>query len=219
MDAAASEGFFESYLNHLGLTYQRHVPVRGDKNVDFRIEGDPAILCDVKEVRASAIGSPDIDAYSHIREDLAELRKKFGPCRPRIPVLLVTVNFSARLFTGFSIARAMLGDVGAEISPNGRGEFHHLPRGNAAMTRSHHTVLSGILLFDCGIKGNHALFRNPYATHPVPDHWFPAVRRVIVDRDATEEHLKALANITFWSCDEQASQSGLLPKEAKRRMP
>ncbi len=203
MDAAVSESLFESYLHHLKVSYQRHVPVRGDKNVDFRIDGDLAILCDVKEVRAGATDSPDIDAYSHIRDDLAELRKKFGSCRPQVPVLLVTVNFSGRLFTGFSIARAMLGDVGAEISPKGRGSFHYLPRGNAAMTPSHHTVLSGVLLFDCEIAGNHTLFLNPYAAHPVPDQWFPSVRRVSVSRDATEEQLKALADMTFWSCDAQ----------------
>lgn len=203
MDAAVSESLFESYLRHLKLVYQRHVPVRGDKNVDFRIDGEPAILCDVKEVRAGATDSFDIDAYSHIRDDLAELRKKFGSCRPQIPVLLVTVNFSGRLFTGFSIARALLGDVGAEISPNGIGPLHHLPRGNAAMTPSHHTVLSGVLLFDCEIAGNHTLFLNPYGAHPIPDKSFPSIRRVPVSRDATEEQLKGLANITFWSCDAQ----------------
>ena len=100
-------------------------------------------------------------------------------------------------------ARAMLGDVGAEITPNGRGDLHHLPRGNAAMTSSHHTVISGIFIFDCEPEGNHALFLNPYAANPVPAQCFPLVRRVPISRDATEEDLKALANITFWHCDEQ----------------
>jgi hypothetical protein len=176
MHADVSEGLFASYLEHLGLGYQRHVRVRDDKNVDFRVEGDPPILCDVKEIRRSAKESQEIDAYSHLREDLRDLRKKFGPRRPDIPVLLVTVNFSGRLFTSFSVARAMLGDVGPQLSPNGRGDLHHLPRGNAAMTSSHHTVIPGLFVFDCEREGNHALFPNPYAANPVPAECFPLVR-------------------------------------------
>lgn len=205
MHAEVSEGLFASYLDHLGLRYQRHVRVHDERNVDFRIEGNPSILCDVKEVRPGAKDSEGIDAYSHLRDDLRGLRKKFGPSRPQTPVLLVTVNFSGNLFTGFSVARAMLGDVGAEFSTNGRGEFHHLPRGNAVMTSSHHTTISGILVFDCEPAGRHALFPNPYAAHSVPAGWLPLVRRIAVGKDASEESLKELANITFWHCDEHAS--------------
>ena len=211
MDAEMSESLFELYLDHLRLKYRRHVRVHGERNVDFCIEGNCPLLCDVKEIRPGAKDSGEIDAYAHLREDLRELRKKFGPSRPSTPVLLVTVNFSGRLFTGFSVARAMLGDVGAELSSNGRGEFHYLPRGNAAMTPSHHTVISGIFIFDCASEGNHALFPNPYAAHPIPVQCFPLVRRVAVARDATEEQLKALANVTFWHCDEQASEPAHVP--------
>ena len=203
MDAEVSEGLFKTYLDHLGLRYERHVPVHGDKNVDFRVEGETPVLCDVKEIRPSPTDPDEIDAYSHLREDLRDLRKKFGPCKPVVPVLLVTINFSDRLFTGFSVARAMLGDVGAEISPDGRGDIHHLLRGNAVMTRSHTTVISEIFVFDCVPEGNHALFANPYAAYPVPGQCFPLVRRIFVAKDATEERLKALANITFWHCDTQ----------------
>jgi hypothetical protein len=202
MDAELSEGLFESYLGRLGLRHERHVRVHGDKNVDFHVDGDTQVLCDVKEIRPSPTNPDQIDAYSHLREDLRDLRKKFGPSKPVVPVLLVTMNFSGRLFTGFSVARAMLGDVGAEISPEDRSDIHHLPRGNAVMTRSHTTLISGVFVFDCAQQGNHAVFPNPYAACPLPDGCFPLVRRVRVAKDATEEDLKALANITFWQCDE-----------------
>lgn len=116
MDAEISERMFASYLDGLGLIYKRHFRVRGDKNVDFLVEGSPSILCDVKEVRPSAKAALEIDAYAHLREDLSDLRRKFGPDLPAIPIVLVTVNFSGRMFTGFSVARAMLGDVGADFS-------------------------------------------------------------------------------------------------------
>jgi hypothetical protein len=204
MDADVSEGLFASYLDTLRLKYQRHVPVRDARNVDFRIEGNPPILCDVKEVRPGANESKGIDAYAHLRDDLSDLRRKFGPSRPQAPVLLVSVNFSGNLFTGFSVARAMLGDVGAEFSADGRGNFHHLRRGNASMTASHHTLISGIFVFDCEPGGRHALFPNPYAAHPIPTAWFPLVKRIAVAKDASEASLSELANITFWHCDEQA---------------
>jgi hypothetical protein len=201
MDAELSEGLFKSYLDLLGLRHERHVCVHGDKNVDFHVDGETPVLCDVKEIRPSPTDPDQIDAYSHLREDLTDLRKKFGPSKPVVPVLLVTMNFSGRLFTGFSVARAMLGDIGAQISPEGRSDIHHLSRGNAVMTRSHTTLISGIFVFDCAPQGNHAIFPNPYAACPLPDSCFPFVRRVCVAKDATEEDLKALANITFWQCD------------------
>jgi hypothetical protein len=179
------------------------VPVDGTRNVDFLVEGDPQILCDVKEVRPGGNSALRIDAYAHLREDVSDLRKKFGSSRPGKPVLLVSINFSGNLFTGFSVARAMLGDVGAEFSAEGRGGFHHLPRGNASMTTSHHTVISGIFVFDCEPGGRHALFSNPYAAYPVPASSFPLVQRIPVARDATESQLRKLTAITFWHCDER----------------
>ncbi len=203
MDAKISEGLFASYLDTLQLKYRRHVLVRDARNVDFLIEGSPSIFCDVKEIRTGEKESQGIDAYAHLRDDLSDLRKKFGPSRPRTPVLLVSVNFSGNLFTGFSVARAMLGDVGAEFFADGREDFHHLPRGNASMTPFHHTLISGIFVFDCELTGEHALFQNPYATNPIPATWFPLVRRVEVTKDASESSLKQLSNIIFLNCDKK----------------
>lgn len=215
MDAEISEGLFASYLDTLRLRYRRHVPVHGARNVDFLIEGHPHILCDVKEVRPGAKESHGIDAYAHLRDDVSDLRKKFGPSRPETPVLLVSVNFSGNLLTGFSVARAMLGDVGAEFSADGRGDFHHLRRGNASMTTLHHTVISGVFVFDCEPGGKHALFPNPYAAHPVPASWFPLVRRIAIAKDASESQLRELATITFWHCDERPNSA--IDSEARKR--
>ena len=56
----------------------------------FRVEGETPVLCDVKEVRPSPTDPDENDAYSHLREDLRDLRKKFGAYKPVVPVLLVT---------------------------------------------------------------------------------------------------------------------------------
>jgi hypothetical protein len=204
MDAVVSEGMFASYLDSQGLLYERHFRVSGDKNVDFCIAGDPRIHCDVKEIRPSSNASTEIDAYAHLREDLSDLRKKFGRNRPTGPVVLVTVNFSGQMFTGFSVARAMLGDVAAEFSSEGRSSIGHLLRGNAAVTRAHKRAIAGIFVYDCQYQGSHALFLNPYADFPVPGDSFPHVRRVIVVKSASEEQLHDLSKLTFWSCDEPA---------------
>ena len=45
-------------------------------------------------------------------------------------------------------------------------------------------------------------FLTPTKFISIPDHCFRLVRRILVDKDATEEHLKGVANITFWHCDE-----------------
>jgi hypothetical protein len=125
------------------------------------------------------------------------LRKKFGAAKPTIPVLLITTNFSNRLLTGLYVARSMLGDVGVDMLPNGRGELHHLRRGKAAMTPCHLTKISGVFVFEPETDDGHALFPNPYATHPISVQCFPRVRRVAVAKDMAEDQLKTLASINF----------------------
>jgi len=86
MDAELSERLFADYLDFLNLRYQKHVRVHGDKNVDFLVECNPEILCDVKEIRpAGSRKSIQIDAYSHLRNDVNELRKKFRSSKPQCP--------------------------------------------------------------------------------------------------------------------------------------
>ena len=198
MNAEISEALFQAYLERLSLAYERHVIVHCAKNVDFRVEGDTPIFCDIKEIRPSSTMSRRIDAHSHLREDLSDLRKKFGPSRPNIPVLLIAINFSGRLLTGLSVARSMLGDVGVDMLPNGRSGLHHLPRGNASMTCHHLTRISGVFVFDCETDDGHAVFPNPYAAYPISAECFPLVKRLYVAKDMTEDQLKVLANINFW---------------------
>ena len=79
MDAEISEGLFAKYLDKYNIVYQRHFPVAGKKNADFKIEATSLVLCEVKEVRDSKSDPEgEIDAYGHIRDDIQNLRKKFN---------------------------------------------------------------------------------------------------------------------------------------------
>lgn len=185
----------------------RNFRVCGEKNVDFKIN-IPAgtVLCDVKEVRDSKVGSAgrEIDAYTHIREDLKALRKKFGRNKPTFPVVLVTMNFSNNAFTAHTVARAMFGDIGAEFSGSVRGKIHHLPRGNASMTKTTNTSISGVLVFDCasGNHGNHAYFSNEFARIKLPSGYFPGTEEFDLKRSSGEKKLVRLSNFMFWGYDE-----------------
>jgi hypothetical protein len=197
MDAEISEGLFASYLGDLGIEYQRHYRVSGDRNVDFRIEASSVVLCDVKEVRDSRTqNGSEIDAYSHIREDLRDLRKKFKNTKPTGPVVLVTMNFSSNFFTAFTVARAMLGDVGVELFNRTRGGAKHLPGGNAALTKKGNTSISGVLVFDPE-SGNHKYLTNPFASNSLQKGYFLGVDEVELSRDAGEDQLVGLSKIMW----------------------
>ena len=204
MDAKASEKLFASYLEKHSIKFERDFKVLGEKNVDFRIAQPTSIvLCDVKEVRDSEkdnVGK--IDAYTHIREDLKDLRKKFGKNKPTHPVILVTMNFSSNFYTGNTIVRAMYGDTGAVFSNKGRSRVVHMPRGNASMTKTTNTTISGILVYDCA-NGNHAYFSNQYAKINLPTGYFPDVKLFNVKRSTSEEDLVKLSELMYWECDEK----------------
>ncbi len=204
MDAETSEKLFSSYLKSKDLNFERDFIVCGKKNVDFKINHSKGtVLCDVKEVRDSRVGSfGKIDAYTHIREDLNDLRKKFGRNKPTFPVVLVTMNFFSKFFTAHTVARAMFGDIGAKFSHAGRGEIHHLPRGNASMTKTTNTSISGILVFDCA-SGNHTYFSNEFANYKIPEGYFPEAAEVNLKRSSSEEELIRLTKRMFWECDEE----------------
>jgi hypothetical protein len=86
----------------------------GPGNFDFRINGHTEpIYCDVKEIRDSDVDSiVGIDADLHLRSDIRKLRNKYKGKRLDGPVVLVTMNFSSNYFTGLTIARALMGNVG-----------------------------------------------------------------------------------------------------------
>ena len=185
------------------MDFERHFRVCGEKNVDFKINAPTGIvLCDVKEVRNSKSGSTgEIDAYTHIREDLNSLRKKFGHNKPDIPVVLVTMNFSNNFFTGHTVARAMFGDIGIKLSGKARGEIHHLPRGNASMTKTTNRSISGVLVFDCA-SDRHVYFSNEFAHIKLPSGCFPGVDEVGLQRNSGAQELIRLSNYMFWEYHE-----------------
>lgn len=207
MDADLSEGFFAKYLYSIGVKYDRHFVVKGNKNVDFMIKGDPCIFCDVKEVKDSGYREANdsecklknrknkrLDAYHHIRDDVSKLRKKFGKNAGIYkPVMLVTMNFSGNFFTGFTVARALLGDVGFGFDDK---KMNYLPAGNAAMTKNQNTLISGIFLFDCSNVGKHYLFHNPYAKNRLPSGIFIDTEEIFLNRDS--EDFVRLQEIMFW---------------------
>lgn len=203
MDAEVSEGLFASYLDAHGMDYERHFRVSGEKNVDFKIAASDVVLCDVKEVHDSRMGSPGIiDAYTHIREDINDLRKKFKKKKPTNPVVLVTMNFSSNFFTALTVARAILGDIGAEFDSQSRGEAHHLPRGNASFTKTTNTSISGVLVYDCA-TGNHTYFSNPFAKFKIPSNYFPSIKEIEIKRNAGEQELVRLSGFMFWECNDK----------------
>ena len=203
MNAEHSEQIFADYLTTHGMCYQREYPVNG-ANVDFCIEmANSRVLCDVKEVRESKEERiAEIDAHYHIRGDIRKLRAKFGKNRPSVPVFLVTMNFSSNFFTGLTIARALLGDIGINfdrLTSTVTSPLHHLPRGNAALTEASNRSISAVLVFDCATRCQHYLFINPFADKPIPEDFFPtSVRRVKLRRDMTQEELLQLSNFMFW---------------------
>jgi hypothetical protein len=198
MDAEISERLFASYLDKHGFDYQRHFRVFGEKNVDFRIELPAIVLCDVKEVHDSKIEAiVRIDAYSHIRNDLNGLRKKFKSRKPTDPVVLVTMNFSSNYFTGLTVAYAMLGDIGVRCQNSYRGEIHYLPRGNASLTKSTNTSISGVLVFDCAF-GSHMYYTNPFAKNRIPSNFFPGIEECELKRNIGENELLALSKLMYW---------------------
>ncbi len=148
----------------------------------------------------------EIDAYTHIRSDIQEFRDKFGKSRPNEPCVLISMNFSSRIFTGFTVAKAMLGDVGVDIdreTMQAVSDIHHLPQGNAQMTKSHNRSISGILVFDWKHR-NHYLFTNPFADHTVPDCFFLEVRIVSPTRESLGSGYECLNDIVFWGNNDKS---------------
>ena len=194
-----SEEAFRGYLDEHSLEYERNHIV-GDEanptNVDFFIKsGDSSIYADVKAV-ITRRRRDEVDAYRNIRKDIRSLRKKFRQS-PAFPVILVTMNCSSKFFTGMTVARALLGEVGFYFDSEGRSSIQHLPRGDAVLTEKNNRAISAVLVFD-GVNRNHCLFESPFADHCVPGSFFPYVRVIPLDRSAGEGDLVDLSRIMFW---------------------
>jgi len=199
MSENQSENIFRDYLNRYSFDYDENFVVGDEsnpKNVDFFIKTRKInIYADVKEVKDSSEGDI-VDAHENIRKDIRKLRDKFGQKRPIYPVILVTMNYSSKFFTGFTIARALLGEVGVYFSAAEQTPIHHLPRGNAVLTQKHNRTISAVLCFD-RVNQNHYLFKSPFADHPIPDELFPSVKAIKLDRNADESRLRELSSIMF----------------------
>jgi hypothetical protein len=204
MTEPTSEKEFASYLDAQGLLYKRDYYV-GPGNFDFRIESHCGPLyCDVKEVRASDREPPEeagpISSHLLLREDIRLLRRKYKGKNLDGPVVLVTMNFSSRFFTGFTVARALLGDIGVILGraeTGGTTPLHHLPRGKAAFTRAQNTSVAGVFVFD-RVSGGHVFFRNPYADPQMPIDVFPGLRFISLSREAINDELVNLGDMMFW---------------------
>lgn len=200
MTSVDSEGLFATWLDRHQLRYQRHYKVVPG-NVDFLIRStDPNVLCDVKEVQESeSMSIEGIDAHAHLRSDIRKLRSKFLKT-PELPVVLVTMNFSCNYFTGLTVSRVLLGDIGVEIetaSERVTKPLHHLPKGNAALTKEQNRSVSGVLVFN-GVGNRHVLFKSPYARHSIGAICFPETDVVRLNREATPTEFVALSNRMFW---------------------
>lgn len=210
MDAKFSENAFRKYLDFNGFEYEENYvvgTVQNPKDVDFYIKTKGlGIYADVKEVKSSTEKKWHNDAYSHIREDISDLRKKFKSNRASLPVLLISMNLSDNYFTGFSVAQALLGDTGVLIDPHSSmitKPLHHLYKGDASLTSNKNRTISGVLVFDlCG--GRHHLFHNPYAEHTIPVGLFPCVRDMRISKNDEKQDLTKLSAIMFWNVNDQA---------------
>jgi len=195
-----AEDVFREYLDSHPYIYQRDYIVGDEanpKNVDFFIEFEKSLICaDVKAVVTSR-QEGELDAQRNIRKDIRSLREKFGRNRPVTPVVLVTMNFSEKFFTGLTVARALLGEIGCFFDFYGRAPIQHMPRGNAVLTQHQNQIISAVLAFD-RVNGNHVLFENPFADHRVPPSFFHDVRAISLDRNAGEPELAGLSRIMYW---------------------
>jgi hypothetical protein len=204
MTELASEKAFASYLDAQGLLYKRDYHV-GPGDFDFRIESHCGpIYCDVKEIRDADSECPEeIRAYLPLRDDIRRLRKKYKGKTLDGPVVLVTMNCSSKFITGFTIARALLGDIGVILqgeSPNETTPLHHLPQGNAVFTRKQNTSVAGVFVFD-RVAGGHVFFGNPYAeaVAQMPKDVFHGLRFIPLSREAVNTELAKLGELLFWN--------------------
>ena len=204
MTEPASEKEFASYLDTQDFLYKRDYYV-GPGNFDFRIESHCGPLyCDVKEIRDSDHVSLEeygrISSHLLLRDDIRRLRGKYKGKKLDGPVVLVTMNFSSNFFTGYTVASALLGDIGVILDraeTGGATPLHHLPRGKAAFTRAQNTSVAGVFVFD-RVSGGHVFFRNPYADPQMPNDVFPCLRFISLSREAINDELVNLGDMMFW---------------------
>ena len=196
VNVTKSEEIFENYLLKHKIDFDRNYPV-GTKNVDFYISTSKGnIISDVKEVQNTK--KEEIDACDYIKEDIKKLRQKFKT-KPLEPVLLVTFNNSSRFFTGFTVARAMLGDIGLTFDKKTMiksSDIHFIIEGNASLTSKKNCSISGVFVLQ-EHKKNY-LFLNPYANYPLSNNLFPDTEILELTRNLQGDDLKILSEIMIY---------------------
>jgi hypothetical protein len=202
MNELLSETEFAAYLDSHSLSYERDYHV-GPGNFDFRINGHTEpIYCDVKEIRDSDVDSiVGIDADLHLRSDIRKLRNKYKGKRLDGPVVLVTMNFSSNYFTGLTIARALMGNVGIMFdrrSLKSTKPLHHLPRGNAVFTKNQNTSISGVFVYDRA-NSKHVYFQNPYADTQMSKGLCTGLKVIRLSKNMAGQELIDLGNLMFWN--------------------
>jgi hypothetical protein len=202
MTEPASEMEFAGYLDTQGLIYKRDYHV-GPGDFDFRIESHCGpIYCDVKEIRdADSESFGEIRAYLPLRGDIRKLRNKYKGKRLDGPVVLITMNCSSQFFTAYTVARALLGDIGVILhreGPQATTSLHHLPQGNAVFTQEQNTSVAGVFVFDIA-SGGHVFFENPYAAPRMPKDVFQGLRFITLSKEAVNDKLANLGEIWFWN--------------------
>jgi len=203
MKEVDSEKEFATYLEDQRLQYKRDYYV-GPGNFDFRVETHCGpMFCDVKEIHDSDIESVGgIDAHLHLRGDIRKLRKKYKGKKLDGAVVLVAMNYSSNYFTGLTVARALLGDVGITFDRNtlkAGKPLHHIQKGNAVFTRNQNTSISGVFVFDRA-HGKHCFFENPNAQNRMPRDLFHNLKFITISRSTVGQELIDLGNAMFWNC-------------------
>ncbi len=202
MNATVSENIFEKYLNENNLQYERDVIVNNKpngKDIDFLVKTPSGkLLFEIKEVHDSPKITNHINAAEHIRDDIKDLRRKFGKTIPKYPTFLVIMNFTSRPFTSFSVVQAMFGDIG--ITFNSQGDFssiHHLYKGNASLLKNKNTSISGVLIFDIDCK-NHLLLLNPFVNCAVDKKHFSDLTVLTLKKESIAQDIHLLSSVMFW---------------------
>lgn len=193
-----SEKAFQDYLDLHHISYEKDYEVSDTgKNVDFFVHAsNQHVYCDVKEVRRSTTSEPPkVYAKKNIQNDLKELRSKFKKNRPDHALLLISMNYSNQVFTGWTIAEAMLGqiefvfdvDSGKVIKPV------HITGANASTTPKHNRSISGVYVYDRNLRINN-IYANPYAEFPILQNTFPKTQVVEINTNLSPQDLKWLSD-------------------------
>lgn len=203
-----SEKAFEDYLDNHGLTYERDFEVsETGKDIDFFVHAsEQDVYCEVKEVReSSTLKPPRIYANRNIQNHMLKLRKKFRKRRPDHPLLLVSMNYSNQFFTGYTVAVAMLGQVGFTIDVNSDRviEPAHITGANAATTQEHNRSISGVFVYSKS-QSIQNIYANPYAVHPISETTFPNTQIIKIHAGLSPQELMSLGDWRHWpetNCD------------------